>query len=96
MSFPVKMPVSGCLDQCTHIYATALAYHYVYAWIASRALFWVFVAFFIPVLSTVYWLVIHWLQTEVFWNALTLVCASAFGFVVGGMICEALKQYVFE
>jgi hypothetical protein len=45
---------------------------------------------------TVYWLVIHWLQTEVFWNALTLVCASAFGFVVGGMICEALKQYVFE
>lgn len=79
-----------------HIYATALAFHYVYAWKASRALFWVFLTFFIPVLSTIYWLVVHWLQTEVFWNTLTLGCTSAFGFILGGMICEALKQLIFK
>ena len=79
-----------------HVYATVLAYHYVYAWKASRALFWVFVTFFIPVLSTIYWLVVHWLEIEVFWNTLTLACASAVGFIVGGMICETLKQLIFK
>jgi hypothetical protein len=57
---------------------------------------WVFVTFFFPVLSTIYWLVIHWLESGVFWNALTLACASAVGLIVGGMICETLKQLIFR
>jgi hypothetical protein len=56
----------------------------------------VFVTFFFPVLSTIYWLVIHWLESGVFWNALTLACASAVGLIVGGMICETLKQLIFR
>jgi hypothetical protein len=79
-----------------HVYATVLAYHYVYAWKSSRALLWVFLTFLTPILSTIYWLVVHWLQTDVFWNALTLNCASAVGLIAAGMICESLRHLMFE
>jgi hypothetical protein len=75
-----------------HVYATVLAYHYVYAWKSGRALFWVFATLFLPILSTIYWLMIHWLESGVFWNALTWACASAVGLIAGGMISETLKQ----
>ena len=76
----------------THIYATVLAYHYVTAWRSGRAILWVFVTFIIPVMSTLYWLVVHWLQSGVFWNWLTLACASGFACFVAGMLCEVLER----
>jgi hypothetical protein len=76
----------------THVYATVLAYNYVYAWKMSRALLWVFITFLIPVLSTIYWLVVHWLQTDVFWNSFTLTCAAGVGLILCGMLLETLKQ----
>jgi hypothetical protein len=79
-----------------HVCATVLAYHYVYAWKSSRALLWVLLTFLIPILSTIYWLVVHWLQSDVFWNALTLSCASAIGLIAAGMICESLRHIMFE
>ena len=75
-----------------HVYATLLAYQYVYAWRVSRALFWVILTFFVPVLSTIYWVVVHWLQTEVFWNWLTLACASGISCIAAGMLCELLER----
>jgi ABC-type Fe3+ transport system permease subunit len=58
----------------------------------SRALLWVFITFVIPVLSTIYWLVVHWLQTDVFWNSFTLTCAAGVGLILCGMLLETLKQ----
>ncbi len=75
-----------------HVYATVLAYQYVHAWKASRALVWVFLTFLIPVLSTIYWFVVHWTQSGVFWNWLTLAIAFGIGCVAAGMLCEVVKQ----
>lgn len=75
-----------------HIYTTVIAYQYLYAWKASRALFWVAATFFVPVVSTVYWLFVHWAQTGIFWNSLTLACASGIAFIAVGMLCELLQQ----
>jgi len=78
----------------THVYATVLAYNYVYAWKTSRALLWVFLTFLIPVLSTIYWLVVHWLQTDVFWNSFTLTCTAGVVLILCGMLLEILKQLI--
>jgi hypothetical protein len=75
-----------------HLYATYLAYQYVHAWRASRGLMWVVVTFFVPVLSTLYWLVVHWLQSGVFWNWLTLACVSGIVCFVCGMLSELLER----
>ncbi len=75
-----------------HVYATVLAYQYVYAWRASRALLWVVLTFLVPVLSTIYWLVVHWVETGVFWNWLTTTVASGIGCIAAGMLCEVAKQ----
>jgi hypothetical protein len=75
-----------------HIYTTMIAYQYLYAWKASRAIFWIAATFFVPVVSTAYWLFVHWAQTGIFWNSLTLACASGVAFIVVGMLCELLQQ----
>ncbi|MFN3659354.1 MAG: hypothetical protein ACK4UO_19075 [Pseudolabrys sp.] len=75
-----------------HIYTTVIAYQYLYAWKASRALFWIVATFFVPVVSTAYWLFVHWAQTGVFWNSLTLACASGVALLAAGMLCELLQQ----
>jgi hypothetical protein len=75
-----------------HVYATILAYHYVYAWRTGRALLWVFLTFLLPVLSTIYWLVVHWLQTDIFWNGLTTSVAAGIGCIAAGTLCEIVKQ----
>ncbi|MBI5910653.1 MAG: hypothetical protein HY848_11955 [Betaproteobacteria bacterium] len=75
-----------------HVYTTILAYQYVYAWKVSRALLWIMLTFFVPVLSTIYWLLVHWLQTAVFWNWLTLACATGIACIAAGALCEVLKQ----
>ncbi|MDX2225332.1 MAG: hypothetical protein SFV21_21430 [Rhodospirillaceae bacterium] len=77
----------------SHVYATVIAYHYLTAWKVSRAMILTFATFLIPVVSTLYWLVVHWLQTEVFWNGLTVACASGLGVLAAGMICEMLQQW---
>ena len=71
-----------------HVYATVLAYHYLYAWKSSRALLWVMMTFLVPVVSTVYWLIVHWAETGVFWNWLTLACAVGLGLMMAGMLVE--------
>ena len=76
----------------THVFATVLAYNYVYAWKTSRALLWVLLTFLIPVLSTIYWLVVHWLQTDVFWNSFTLTCTTGIVLILFGMLLESLTN----
>lgn len=75
-----------------HIYTTMIAYQYLYAWKASRALFWIAATFFVPIVSTAYWLFVHWGETGIFWNSLTLACASGVAFIAAGMLCELLQQ----
>lgn len=75
-----------------HIYTTVIAYQYLYAWKASRALFWLVATFLVPVVSTVYWLFVHWIQTDVFWNTLTLACASGVAVIAVGMLFELIQQ----
>lgn len=77
-----------------HIYTTVIAYQYLYAWKASRALFWIAATFLVPVVSTVYWLFIHWTQTGIFWNSLTLACASGVAIIAAGMLCELLRHTI--
>lgn len=75
-----------------HVYATVLAYHYLYAWKASRALLWILLTFLVPVLSTIYWLVVHWFETQNFWNWLTLACVSGIVCICAGAVCELLRR----
>jgi hypothetical protein len=75
-----------------HVYATVLAYQYVYAWKSGRALLWVMLTFLVPVLSTLYWLLVHWMETGLFWNWLTLACASGIACLFAGALCELLKR----
>jgi hypothetical protein len=76
----------------THLYAAVLAYQYVTAWRSGRVILWVFVTLILPVLSTLYWLVVHWLQSGIFWNWLTLACAAGLACIVVGMLCELLER----
>lgn len=75
-----------------HFYTTFIAYQYLFAWKASRALFWIAATLFVPVASTLYWLVVHWLQLEVFWNPLTVAIASGLCCIGAGIVCEVLQH----
>jgi len=75
-----------------HFYATFLAYEYVYAWHVRRALLWVFLTFFLPIFSTIFWFAIHWWQSGVFWNWLTLALAASLACFILGMVSERIEQ----
>lgn len=77
-----------------HVYATYLAYHYVYAWQVRRALVWVLLTFVTPGLSTIVWFVIHWVQTGIFLNWLTIILAASLASFVCGMVSELIEQKV--
>ncbi len=76
----------------THLYATVLAYQYVNVWKASRTLIWVMLTFLVPVLSTLYWIIVHWLQTQIFWNWLTVGVAFGMGCIAAGMLWESVRH----
>jgi fructose-specific phosphotransferase system IIC component len=75
-----------------HFYAAFLAYQYVYAWNVRRALVWVFLTFIVPILSTIVWFAIHWWQSGVFWNWLTLALAASLACFILGMVSEQIEQ----
>ena len=75
-----------------HFYATFLAYHYVAAWHVRRALLWVFLTFIVPILSTIVWFAIHWWQSGIFWNWLTLALAASLACFILGMVSEQIEQ----
>ena len=75
-----------------HLYATYLAYHYVLAWRARGVIFWTFMTFLVPALSTAYWLFIHWLESGVLWNWLTLACVAGLAGLITGALCELARR----
>jgi hypothetical protein len=75
-----------------HLYATFLAYQYVSAWHVRRALLWVFLTFIAPVFGTIVWFVIHWWQSGIFWNWLTVALAASLSCFILGMASEWIEQ----
>jgi len=46
----------------------------------------------VPILSTIFWFAIHWWQSGVFWNWLTLVLVASLGCFILGMVSERIEQ----